>query len=123
VKTTLWLCPLCFHHGSLCILTVVPHMRAAAGRWDLHHAIIAQGGYKRVGDMLGWRPARCSTAPYLSNLGRLRGELEGLGMDLGLPAGRMPTRQQLVDAGQHTLAYVSVVVVALGPLVVPLAPA
>lgn len=74
----------------------------AAGRFDLHHAIVGAGGYGAVAEALdrfpAWPPTR-----RLRSLRTLAGELREAGGDLGLPRGRMPTRTQLTALGREDL--------------------
>ena len=74
----------------------------AAGRYDLHHAIVYHGGYRAVGDALdrppAWPPSRAHRAPRA-----LASELRAFAA-----AGRrarkvMPTVDELADAGRGDL--------------------
>ncbi|KAL4458291.1 hypothetical protein ABPG75_013156 [Micractinium tetrahymenae] len=74
----------------------------AAGRYDLHHAILLHGGYTTASELLGRQPA---WPPYrhLQSLPALRHELKEFIKETGLPFARLPTASQLVDAGRGDL--------------------
>lgn len=74
----------------------------AAGRYDLHHAILLHGGYTGASELLG-RPPAWPPHRHLQSLPALRHELKEFIKETGLPAGRLPTATQLVDAGRGDL--------------------
>ena len=92
------------------LLTESPEDRAmpsrsalfAAGRYDLHQAIVAAGGYGQVSEDLdrypAWPPSR-----HLRSIRTLAAELKEVIEDSGLPRQRMPTRGDLLSMGRSDL--------------------
>jgi hypothetical protein len=72
---------------------------AAAGRYDLHAAVVAAGGYRVVASALRRRPAWPPSAPL--RRGRaLAAALRGAAAEAGRPRGEMPTAGELLAAGR-----------------------
>ncbi|KAH7624399.1 hypothetical protein NADE_003751 [Nannochloris sp. 'desiccata'] len=71
----------------------------AAGRYDLHQAIVAAGGYAQVSEDLdrypAWPPSR-----HLRSFRTLAAELRDFVEETGLPKDRMPTRGELLSMGR-----------------------
>eukprot|EP00898_Chlorokybus_atmophyticus_P002967 jgi/Chlat1/3671/Chrsp24S03843 len=82
-------------------LPVMPTNRdiLAAGRWDLHHAIVLHGGYREVAQALNRQRAR-----------RARETLQGLEMDMQAlmeekQLSRLPTAVEFARMGRQDLVY------------------
>lgn len=71
----------------------------AAGRYDLHQAIVAAGGYAQVSQVLdrypAWPPSR-----HLRSFRALAEEIHDFVEETGLPKDRMPTRGELLSMGR-----------------------
>jgi hypothetical protein len=92
------------------LLTESPEDRAmpsrsalhAAGRYDLHQAIVAAGGYAQVSEDLdrypAWPPSR-----HLRSFRTLAAELKEFCEDAGLPKNKMPTKGELLSMGRSDL--------------------
>lgn len=76
----------------------------AAARWDLHHAVVQNGGYRAVAEALGRRPA---WPPPLLDPQALGAELRELADALGWAPGVLPSQRQLEAAGRDDLVRVS----------------
>jgi hypothetical protein len=82
---------------------------AAAGRWDLHNAILRHGGFKAVAEQLGRvHGAHTSTQQLLQDPGELKEALLAVADNCGLEDGVMPNQEQLRGNGEHELLYVSI---------------
>lgn len=80
---------------------VVPSRTAvmAAGRYDLHQAIVSLGGYREVARLLGRRPA-WPPSQHLRTLRSLRAALREFAEECGGEKGVMPSASQLLEAGR-----------------------
>lgn len=79
----------------------------AAGRYDLHHAIVGQGGYLEVGSMLSRRMSRRSREPIIASVEELVDELKSFAKELALSseAGTTkPSSEAGVTYSQQSLA-------------------
>lgn len=79
--------------------------RGAAGRWDLHHAILYSGGYLEVAEQLGRRcaPRGRPLERHLLTPRQLAAELRAFQRAVGGPPGVLPPRRALVGAGRSDL--------------------
>lgn len=78
---------------------------AAAGRWDLHHAILYSGGYSEVAKLLGRRPPRRGRPSERSPLTikSVAAELRAFQQDTGKPTTLLPSARVLIEAGRSDL--------------------
>ena len=74
----------------------------AAGRYDLHAAIVAAGGYGQVAEDLNRYPAWPPTR-HLRSLRTLATELREVIAEHGLPRQRMPSKLELLSLGRGDL--------------------
>lgn len=74
----------------------------AAGRYDLHHAVMLHGGYTVASQSLDRRPA-WPPSQHLDSLAALRQELRQFVSQTGLRRGCLPTASQLLEAGRGDL--------------------
>lgn len=78
---------------------------ATAGRWDLHHAILYNGGYSEVAKLLKRRPPRRGRPlerPRLT-MKAIAAELRAFQCSVGNPPGLLPSARVLVEAGRSDL--------------------
>ncbi|CAG9463804.1 unnamed protein product [Pedinophyceae sp. YPF-701] len=75
-----------------------------AGRYDLHHAIVQRGGYKRVAEDLDRQPAWPPSRPYQSDPLALADELRDAALEIGLDPGVVPGPKSLYEHGRADLA-------------------
>ncbi|KAG2499535.1 hypothetical protein HYH03_002481 [Edaphochlamys debaryana] len=84
---------------------VMPSQTAVlqAGRYDLHNAIVAHGGYTAVAQHLGRRVTWALSTRAYGSRATLRRQLAAAAEELGLPEGAMPTQRELQEAGRGAL--------------------
>lgn len=83
-------------------------MCGAAGRWDLHHAILYHGGYLAVAKLLQRRSpqrGRPMERPPLTTK-EVAAELRAFQNGAGSPPGVLPSARALIEAGRPDLLQV-----------------
>jgi len=75
------------------------------GRSDLERAIAAHGGSRKVAKAVGWVGGKKRKPKgYWNDLGNLERELAAFIAEQALPAGVVPSKAQMLDAGRRDLA-------------------
>lgn len=92
----------------LSLLLPVPHCLPAAGRWDVHNAIVRNGGYREVAQLLD-RRLSWPVPNTLDTPTALRQALAELCSERGWAAGVLPSMRHLRDADRDDVIKVRIV--------------